>query len=558
MHAPDRAELVACAALLLAYIALRAAAAWPLAFDLLDPEELLNLRLAWQLAEGQPAGDLGQYWYTGAGGAVGAGPLVLSLLYVPLGRFVELDFAATRVLAMGWSLLGALAFAGIGRQLLGRGGGAAALVAALALPPSWLAWTLTANGNYIEASALTLLGAWLALGARGPARGFTAGFVLSFSAWFCVSAAGPAALLAGLTAWRLLVGGPRRSGVLGGSAQAKAGGSPQPNVEAGHWPRAGRRAAGALIAGLVVGILPFAIAFEPTAQTASPVASDAVRGLLGATLRQPMIWPSVLWTSLAEVPLLSYREVAAADWAPSWLVALEPAAKAVLWAAFATAAGLALRAGRQRSTVVVGVLIVVGVPVGLSLLGVGPEGGPVESLYFYEGRRAALVLPLLALGPAAIGHHLWARGALAKAGVLAVAASALLPSLLLIAGAEAPARPFRPAAYLLCPADAPVERDSVCVDPLWEDQVAVLEALVGRADLADPERRREALRGFGGLDRDESGCLQSSAPDSESGWFGLGASVGSACPARRSEFCGGGHEAICFAGAAWAAGVGAR
>ena len=538
MPAPDRAELLTCGALLLAYAALRIAAAWPLAFDLIDPEELLNLRLAWQLAEDQPVGALGQYWYTGAGGAVGAGPLVLSLLYVPLGQLVQLDFAATRAMALGWSLLGAGAFAGLGRQLLGRGGGAAALLAALALPPSWLAWTLTANGNYIEAAAMTLLGAWIVLGIAGPVRALLGGVVLGFSAWFCISAAGPAVLLALAAAWRLRAG----------TADARASDPQSPGAQ---------RTLIALAAGLALGVVPFAIAFEPLSQTASPVGSDAVWSLIANTARHPASWPAVLASSLSGVPLLSYREVAAADWAPAWLVAAEPLAKAGLWAAFATAAAVALRRGGPRDLIALGVAVVVGIPVGLTLLGVGPAGGPVEPLYFYDGRRAALVLPVLALGPAAIGHGLWARGAAARCLVLVVAAAALLPSLLLLQASEAPARPFRPAQYLLCPAEQPVERDSVCVDPLWEDQVAVLEALVDRPDLAGVPRRLETLRGFAAVEREQNRCSLARSPGSGDGWFGAGASLGSGCPAQIESLCAGPGEPACREGARWAAGIAA-
>ncbi len=516
-----RSELLVCGALLLGYAALRAAAAGPLAFDLLDPEELLNLRLAWQRAEGLPVGDLGRYWYTGAGGAVGAGPLVLSLLYLPLGLFGDLDFGATRAMAGLWAIGTAIVTAGLGRRLLGTGGAAATLLAMLALPPSWLAWTCTANGNYLEAAGLTLAGAWIAIGAQRPGRAAAAGAVLGFSGWFCVSAAGPAVLVGLATGWRL-----------------------RPNG----------RSLAALVGGLILGCVPLALLLEPAAAAESPVDAAAVGGLWSAVASDPLSWPALVASSLGAVPLLSYREVQAADWAPGWLVAVEPLWKAGLWAAFAAAVLGGLRQGSQRALIAVGGACALAVPVGLTLLGVGPADGPIEPLYFYDGRRAALVLPLLALGAAAVGLHLSRRGAAWRAGAVAVALFCAVPSLLLIDSGEAPPSSFHPGRYLLCPADAPVDRDAVCIDALWEDQVATLEALVERPDLAAVDARREALRGFGAVERDEDRCALPTPPGGDRGWFGVGAATGSGCPAQVEAVCGG--VDACEHGARWAAGLG--
>jgi len=531
-----RDEAIACGALLLLFVAIRLLAARALAFDLVEPEELLNLRLVAQIADGHAVGELGRYWYTGVGGSTGAGSFVIAVLYLPLGLLMEADLGMARLMGTAWATAGAVLLALLGRHLLGRGGAAAGLAAAVAMPPSWVAWGLMAYGNYVEAATLTLLAAWLLLRAGSAGRpapwmaGF--GFVAAFSGWFCVSGWPPAALLAAAAAWML-----RKQ------------------------PTALAAAAG----GAVVALGPMIAGFGPSAAVASPVSSGEVGAVVSSVLGDPVGWPRVVLGSWFGLPLLEWREVAAEDWAPAWQRASAPAVLAGSLAAVVALAAWSVPAARAKLGMPVASPVVLAlaasalaIPVGLTMIGVGPDSLDVEQLYFYDGRRAALVYPVIALGLAVVGWRLWATGIGGRLVIALWLATSAATTGTMILAAEAPEGTLHPARYMLCPADEPVLRSGVCIDALWEDQVGALEALVVRDDLAATDARREALMGFGALIReDEELCRPGSPPGGEWGSFGYGAAIATGCKGRLEELCAGAPEPErCREGAQWAVGLG--
>ncbi len=547
-----RKELALCLGLLLIFVGLRIVGASALAFDLLDPEELLNLRLARQLEAGLPLGELGHYWYTGVGGNLGAGSLVLSLLYVPLGWFVELDVGAVRSLASLWAIGAALLMAGIGRCLLGTGGAAAGLGAAVAMPPTWLAWSLSAPGNYFEASVLSLLAAWLLLRCAAAQPGSSRlawagglGLTLSGSAWFCVSAMPPAALLAGLATGALL--------------------------------SQDRRAATALAAGLLLGALPWMLGLEPSEDPGSPVSRAELMGALGSTLGSPSDWPAIVAGSYATLPVLAYRDAAPEDWAAGWQLASR---SLVVGGSFAAvlACGVGVlgpSSWRQklplpepapggRMIVLVGVALALSLPLGMSCLGVGHETLPGKHLYFWDARRVALVYPIAGLAWGAGAWLLWQLEGRARLPSRAVVVILLLATVAsqasLVRSAEGPQGSFHPVRYLLCPSEQPAQESAVCITALWEDQVAVLEALVELEPLSsDVEIRRATLQGFGTLERDEDLCELPPGglrPGPHTGWtaFGFGAAAGSGCLDQVQDLCSqspDGSDGRCHDGARW-------
>lgn len=530
-----RAELATCGVLLGLFVLVRLLASSALAFDLVEPEELLNLRLVRQVAEGHAVGAWGAYWYTGVGGNTGAGPFVISVLYLPLGLLLEADLGMARVMGTLWSTAGAVLLALLGRELLGRGGAVAGLTSALTMPPSWVAWGLMAYGNYVEASVLTLLAAWLltrAGRADGPlpwAAGF--GFVAAFSGWFCVSAWPPAGLLGGAAVWMLR----------------------------GH-PRALVAATGGALGALG----PMLLGFEPASGVASPVGSDAVGAVARSVLSDPGAWPGIALGSWFGLPLLEWRETMAQDWAAGWQQSLAPGVLAaslggVIAAAAWSIPAIGRRIGMPPASPVMLALAAsaLAIPVGLTAIGVGPDSVDVEQLYFYDGRRAALVYPVVALSLAAVGWKLWHLGVAGRVGVVAWVIGSALTTGTMIVSAESPEQTLHPVRYMLCPAEEPVLQSGVCVDALWEDQVAALEALVLRDDLAAIDDRRAALMGFGALVReDEESCRAGSVPGGEWGSFGYGAAVATGCQDRLEELCGGVPQGDrCRAGAEWARGL---
>ncbi len=554
-----RDEAIACGLLLLLFVAIRVWAARALAFDLVEPEELLNLRLVRQIAAGHEIGELGRYWYTGVGGNTGAGPFVIAALYVPLGWLMEADLAMCRVMGTLWATAGAVGLALLGRDLLGRGGAAAGLAAALTMPPGWVAWGLMAYGNYVEGAVLTLYAAWALLRAtRSDGReqllwagGF--GFGIAFACWFSVSAAAPALALFAVAFVRWAM-------------------SP--------------RCLMAMVAGAIVAFGPALAGFAPAAEVTTPVSSDAVAGVARGVLADPLAWPSIAWGSWFGLPLMEWRETVPEDWAPAWLTALQPLALAVGlavtvalarwswpspagWRAAvprpgAGAGGTALapepRWGLAAGSPVVLALAAsaLAIPAVLTALGVGPDRVDVEQLYFYDGRRAAMVYVVIALGTAVFGWRLWRGGVVGRAFVGAWVLASVITTGTMLTTAEAPAQALHPVRYMVCPAEEPVLESGVCIDALWEDQVAALEALVLRPELAGAtDARREALQGFGALMReDEETCRAGGVPGGEHAAFGFGAGLATACPERVGELCGTtSDDAACRDGAAWAGGL---
>jgi hypothetical protein len=538
-----RDEWIACGVLLALFVLLRIVAAPALAFDLLEPEELLNLRLVRQLQAGHPVGELGRYWYTGVGGSTGAGPFVLSLLYVVLWPFAEADVGANRLMATLWAIGGAVLLAAVARRLLGRGGAAAGLAAALALPPSWLAFTLTARGNYVEGAVLTLLAAWLLLrldAAEGIRRksawALGLGWSLGFGAWFCVSAAPPALLL--LLVAPLAIG------------------------------RTAAPAFGGLVLGLALGLLPEIVGFGPATEIASPVGSDEVRRVAMSVLGDPLSWPGVVLGSLAAMPVLAYGEVPAEDWATGLQLVTRVPVALVGWLSVVLLAvdglagdGLRGRLGfgptswTRRGLLAALAICALGIPPALTAIGVAPEGLDVEQLYFYDPRRAAIVYPVIALGLATAGWLIWRLPA--GRPVLGLALLfALLSQVLLAVSAEPPPDAFHPVRYLLCPSEQPVHESSVCVDALWEDQVLALEALVLHPELVDVlGDRRAALEGFGRIERDEDRCDAEPGGPAPGRWscFGFGVAAMTGCGDERArELCAETPDpGTCQEGAEW-------
>ena len=535
-----RDELIACAALLGLFVLLRVLAAPALAFDLLEPEELTNLRLVRQLGSGHPLGGLGSYWYTGVGGNIGAGPLVLSVLYVILRPFAEPDVGAVRLMGTLWATGGALAMAGIARRLLGRGGAAAGLAGAVALPPTWLAWSLTAKGNYTEAAVLTLLGVWLLLrldAAAGSRReaGWAAGLglCLAFSGWFCVSAIPPALLLVAIAP--LAVG--RRS-----------------------WP-----ALLALAAGMLLGALPVLLGFAPAGGAASPVGLEEVRELLGSVLSSPGAWPRVLFGGLANLPVLGFGEVPPEDWARGWQLVTAGVVLAVGVAGLGLLLGLGLSRARDRDrlgmpalsgagrALLIGLaLLALLIPAGLASVGFAPDGLGIRQLHHYEPRRAALVYAVMGLGVATFGWLVW-RFKPVRPVLAAWLLFAVLNQGALAMSSEGAPDSFHPIRYMLCPAEQPVHEASVCVGALWEDQVAALEALVLLPRLEATDLRRQALLGFGALQRDDDRCEVGAVPGGEQAAFGLGVAAITGCgEARAGQICARISDApACSEGVEW-------
>lgn len=538
-----RDELIACAAMLAVFVALRVLAAPALAFDLLEPEELINLRLVRQLGAGHPVGELGRYWYTGVGGNVGAGPLVLSLLYVPLRLVARPDVGAVRLMATLWAYGGALLLAAVCRRLLGRGGALAGMAAAVATPPTWLAWSLTAKGNYTEAAVLTLLGVWLLLRLdaaqcvrRKAAWAAGLGLCLAFSGWFCVAAVPPALLLAAVAP--LAVG--RRA-----------------------WP-----ALAALVGGGLAGLIPTMVGFAPVGGAPSPVEAGESLEVLGSVLRAPGSWPLVLFGSLEALPILGYGEVPADDWARGWQLATAGWVRrvGVAGGGLLLALGLLRRSslerlglpplsGAARALLSVLGLCMLAIPAGLAALGTAPDGLGIRQIYYWDGRRASFVYLVMAIGVATGGWLLWrfrAFRAVAALGLLFAVTSQGMLAL----SAEAPPDDFHPIRYMLCPAEQPVQEASVCIDALWEDQVEALEALVLLEQLEEVDARRQALQGFGALQRDDDRCEAGAVPGGEHAAFGFGAAAVTGCgEARAEQLCSGLPELeACGEGMAWGRG----
>lgn len=510
----SRRELLACGAALLFVLGVRVLASHFLAFSLTEGEELLNLRLARQLRGGFPVGDLGRYWYTGVGGQSGAGTLVMALLYVPLAVLGEPDVWACRLLAGGWSVLGAVALAGIGRSLLGSGGALAGLLGYALCAPAWTVFSMSAWGNYTEAAALSLLALWLLAAGRGPKAAAGLGFVAVFSVWFNYAALPASGLALGL-------------GVVGMRRQPKA--------------------VAALVGGALLAALPWLIGFAPSASVDSPVNAAKVGAVLSELRSDPGRWPLVVLGTLKAMPVLEWKN-ADLRWVPTWLDALSGPWKLLAWVSLSVAGVWALRSraafGARAAFVALG-LAALASPLALTVLGTGPEALELPQNYFWDPRRAAIVYPAWGLAWGWVGWRTWQLGRGGRAavgGAVGIAAFAQLAAV--TSGVPAPS-PFRPILYLICPEKQPVEEGVVCVAPLFEDMVPTLEAMVDRPELDDFYLRAAALSGYDAVNREEDGCglFDHQLPHNEveawarAGWWGLGAASGPCPDDRAEEFC---------------------
>ncbi len=186
---PRRRQVLA-VALLAVLVLLRFEVIRRFGLDLLDAEEFRNHRLRVHLTEGS-VGHLTNYILGAPVYGAGEGSIVVSLLLVPIGWLVPDMYWASRVAAILWTLLGAIALARIARHLVGERGPLLALTAVCLLPPRFVMDSLTAKGNYAEAATLGLLLWWAALSvptaSRSRARVAIAtavGFLAVFSVWF--------------------------------------------------------------------------------------------------------------------------------------------------------------------------------------------------------------------------------------------------------------------------------------------------------------------------------------------------------------------------------------
>jgi len=339
-----------------------------------------------------------------------------------------------------------------------------------------------------------------------------------------------------------------------------------------------RRAAAALAGGLLLGALPWLLGLEPSADPGSPISRAELIGALGSTLGSPSDWPALVAGRYSTLPVLGYRDAAPQDWAASWQIASRGVVVGGSCAAV-VACGVGVLAPSSwreklplpgsapggRMIVLVGVVLALGLPLGMSCLGVGHETLPGKHLYFWDARRVALVYPIAGLAWGAGAWMLWQLEGPARlpsrALVVVLLLAAVASQASLVRSAEGPQGPFHPVRYLLCPSEQPAQESAVCITALWEDQVAVLEALVELDPVAsDVEIRRATLQGFGTLERDEDLCELPPGglrPGPQAGWaaFGFGAAAGSGCPGRVQDLCSqapDGSAERCHDGARWA------
>lgn len=557
VSANRRWHVLAGAALTVAFVLVRIEAARTQAIALTEPEELLNLRFARQLLGGHAIGPLGQYWYTGVGGPGGAGTLVLSILYVPFVALLGPGVWAVRAMGIAWAVVGALLTAGLSRRLFGPPGFLAGLLAALAMPPAWVGFTVMAKGNYVEAAVLTMAVAYALLRAGdadsrlGPVWAVVAGGVATFSVWFWPSAGPPSALL-------------------GGALLVLAAVQRRPTLVIGF------------VAGAVLGLIPGWMGVEPVAAVASQVGTVEIAAVAREVLAAPNTWSSIVHGSLAGQPLLSLPTAPAWEWAAGWQIATENSLRGLLWAACIAAVVSTLIGPIGRRTfpewnaprrLILGCLALasLGLPVLLGVIGVGPDYLPVRSLYFFDPRRAALVYLVWALATAGVFVAVWnQQGLVRTVGLVIFLGFWLLQVASAITFAmhgRAPEAGFHPERWIICPEATPVEEVAVCVGTVDHSDVPVLAALTAVPELLAPRLRRAALLGYGTVEREERGCeiapgtLPAESPPGARGetewmWHGFGIAARGVCSIDVvRELCAepteAGLRAACERGAEW-------
>lgn len=561
-HVPELSELLASRGarvavslgLLLAFGALRLATATNHPLDLLEPEELLNLRLARQLAADLPLGSLSDYWYGGVGGASGAGTLVLSFLFIPIVWLFDADVGALRTMGSLWAFTTALLLAGIGRELFGPRGFIAGLVAALCAPPLWLHMSLMARGNYTEAAALSLAALYLLLlvhrlpaQLRGYLAAFGLGWMLIFGAWFAPSAGPPSLVLGVLTSTVVL--------------------------------RKGHRTLMATLSGVLLATLLALSGLAPEGNPDSPVPEGAHRDAVVTLVTSPNDWPAFLAGALLGQPVLAEPDSWWAD-LPSGQ-ALEPLGTGVsILLALGYWMGLGSLALRRRHDPAplhrrLGpalILLGLALPIGLGAIGVGPDRLPVESLYFFDPRRAALVYLLWALGLLSLlcppaGASRWRRWSGPT-----IASVGLLFSLVYALSGKPLHSGFHPERYMLCTENEPRLETAVCITVLMEEQVAGLERALDSSRFGPEAQptRAALLEGFESVDTESSDCrlrdpdlpsrTAARAPALRTAvWEGVGLAASPVCgPDVLTQLCSEALDAesvvACESGASWHAG----
>lgn len=494
---------------LVLFVGLRLLVSTRWSVELVDHEQLYNLRLGRQLLGGFELGPLGDYWFTGMAGGTGGGPFLLSLVYVPVVALFGSGVASIHAVALLFDVLTFLGLVGIGHELRGNRGATLAAAAALAAPPSWLWFGLVVKGNYLESAAFIILTIWLLLRASrsGLARdGFLAGLLAAFGTW--VSALGLVFLLPALVMVRL----------------ARA-----------------RMHLRAVAGGALLGASPFVLGPKPTMLPEPVFAADVAISTAVDLLTSPLLWPEFLLRALAGVEVAPLARVASLDSG----TAIGPIVAIGMWMCTVAWLFLAVRGRRPAEVWTAGtaVFMSVGLVLALAAIGMGGEELPVSSNYGFDARRLTLVYPLWALAVASLLARLTeVRARLGTALLLAgvgVAAAALF------AGAGAPAPdPFRPESYVVCPWHEPKDEVDVCVDPLDRSWVVALEDFVDTIDGSGPVERRAALEGWAAVTSSVLRCgrprvVQPPAPETLADWWrGAGAAGTVTCEAgARDRLC---------------------
>jgi len=564
-RARGRREWTVCAGLLVAYALLHLVAVRHHALLLGNPEELVHLRLARQLAADLPIGSWDVYLYGPTQGAGGIGPLILSLLYVPVSWVLGTGHTGLRGMALLWALASALLVGAIAARLLGRGGRAAGIASCLLLPPAWLGLSSTVYANYLEASVLCLLALYLFVVAGQSLgtvrrRASIAGGLGLVAGTACVFNPASVALIGPI----LLV-----TGLLPGSAKLRLA------------------TVGPALAGAATAVLPWWPLL--TVDRAGHLVLPSWRAPLEFFVGARDAWGENLALTYAALPVDQIWEHQGGLDVPPWAATTW---RIATWSLLAALALRGLLGGRfpgstawtaeKRLVAIVVGATALAIPLALTLTGLGPDSLDGPRVYHWNWRRQALVYPLAALAWAWLLHGLFdphghpsRRGLAIALGLVPLAAG--LFSIAVAFSGEAPPTHHRPQDFALCPQSEPALEGAICVDlyTSW-NQLDVVATLV-EATGDDLNRRRSVLAGFGAVHRVTRGCQFiawkvllaeiEGADAAVAGWHAVGASSVATCGGAETErFCAeapspefveaclrGGAE---FASAAWQPGTG--